>query len=78
VLGVQVWRTALGVDRATVIESIEFDEDAGSVVVHVRPKRSKKLRCGVCRKRAPGYHPGGGATELAGTRCRNAAVLPAG
>jgi len=60
VLGVQVWRTALGVDRATVIESIEFDEDAGSVVVHVRPRRSTQLRCGMCGKRAPGYDQGVG------------------
>ena len=59
-LGVQVWRSALGVDRATVIESIDFDEDAGSVVAHVRPRRSKKRRCGVCGKRAPGYDQGEG------------------
>lgn len=77
-LGVQAWRTVLGVDRATEIESIEFDEDAGSVVVHVRPRRSEKLRCGGCRKRAPGYDQGVGRRELAGTRCRNAAVFPAG
>jgi hypothetical protein len=28
VLGVNVWRKLLGVDRATVIESVDFDEEA--------------------------------------------------
>jgi len=60
VLGANVWRKLLGVDRATVIESIDFDEEAGSVVVHVRPRRSKKHRCGRCGVRAPGYDQGQG------------------
>ena len=46
-LGSNVWRKLLGVDRATVIESIDFDEEAESVVVHVRPRRSTKRRCGI-------------------------------
>jgi len=60
VLGVNVWRKLLGVDRATVIESVDFDEEAGSVVVHVCPRRSKKRRCGQCGRRAPGYDRGEG------------------
>jgi transposase len=55
VLGANVWRKLLGVDRATVIEAVDFDEEAGSVVVHVRPRRSTKRRCGLCGRRAPGY-----------------------
>jgi hypothetical protein len=35
----------LGVDRATVIESIEEDEE-GSVVAWVRQRRDSKRRCG--------------------------------
>ena len=35
-LGANVWRRVLGVDRATVIEEIDFDEESESVVVHVR------------------------------------------
>jgi transposase len=58
-LGVSVWRRALGVDRATVIEEIEF-EASETVVVHVRPRRSTKRRCGRCGRRAPGYDQGGG------------------
>ena len=59
-LAANVWRKLLGVDRATVIESIDFDEDAESVVVHVRPRRSTKRRCGRCGRRAPGYDQGVG------------------
>jgi transposase len=60
VLGANVWRKLLGVDRATVIEEIDFDEEAESVVVHVRPRRSTKRRCGRCGHRAPGYDQGEG------------------
>ena len=59
-LAANVWRKLLGVDRATVIESIDFDEEAESVVVHVRPRRSTKRRCGICGRRAPGYDQGHG------------------
>ena len=53
-LAANVWRKLLGVDRATVFESIDFDEQAESVVVHVRARRLSKRRCGVCGRRAPG------------------------
>ena len=59
-LGVNIWRRMLGVDRATVIEGIDFDEEADCVVVHVRPRRSTKRRCGRCGVRAPGYDQGEG------------------
>jgi len=36
VLDINVWRGVLGVDRATVIESIEEDGE-GAVVARVRP-----------------------------------------
>ena len=37
--GANVWRRVLGVDRATVIEDVDFDEESDTVVVHVRPRR---------------------------------------
>ena len=37
--GANVWRSVLGVDRATVIEEVDFDEESDTVVVHVRPRR---------------------------------------
>ena len=55
-----VWRKLIGVDRQTVIESIDFDEEADSAVVHVRPRRATKRRCGLCGRRAPGYDQGAG------------------
>jgi transposase len=62
VLGANVWRRVLGVDRATVIEEIDLDEESETVVVHVRPRRATKRRCGRCGVRAPGY----GQAQLAG------------
>jgi transposase len=60
VLGVKVWRRLLGVDDRTVIERVEFDDEADAVVAHVRPRRLRKRRCGRCGRRAPGYDQGEG------------------
>ena len=73
-LNANVWRRMVGVDRATVIEEIVFDEAADTVVVHVRPRRSTRRRCGRCGTRAPGYDQGQGrrnwrAVDLGGMRC---------
>ena len=59
-LGANVWRRVVGVDRATVIEEIDLDEESETVVVHVRPRRATKRRCGRCGVRAPGYDQGEG------------------
>ncbi len=59
-LGVKVWRRLLGVDDRTVIERVEFDEEADAVVAHVRPRGIRKRRCGRCGRRAPGYDQGEG------------------
>ena len=73
-LDANVWRRMIGVDRATVIEDVDFDEDSDTVVVHVRPRRSSKRRCGRCGTRAPGYDQGEGrrnwrALDLGNLRC---------
>jgi len=73
-LAANVWRKLLGVAQATVIESIDFDEEAESVVVRVRARRSSKRRCGVCGRRAGGYDQGEGrrnwrALDLGGLVC---------
>jgi transposase len=49
----------LGVDK-TVIERVEFDEDEQLLVAHVRPTKRQRGRCGVCRRRCPGYDAGAG------------------
>ncbi len=73
-LATNVWRRALGVDRATVIEEIDFDEASDTVVVHVRPRRSTKRRCGRCAARSPNYDQGEGrrnwrALDVGTLRC---------
>lgn len=56
----RVWKRLLGVDDKTVIEGVEFDEDADAVVAHVRPRKPTKRRCGICGQRCPGYDQGDG------------------
>lgn len=54
-LGANVWRRIIGVDKATVIESVEVTEEEDAVVVCVHTRRATKRRCGRCGERAPGY-----------------------
>ncbi|MGH3732155.1 MAG: ISL3 family transposase [Acidimicrobiales bacterium] len=80
-LNANVWRRALGVDRATVIEEIDFDEESETVVVLVRPRRATKRRCGLCGTRSPGYDQGEGrrnwrTLDLGTMRCYLQADLP--
>lgn len=56
---VSLWRGLLGVEK-TVIERVEFDEDAQVLVAHVRPTSRQRSRCGLCRKRCAGYDAGPG------------------
>jgi transposase len=68
VRNVRLWRALLGVDCRTVIEDIEFDQEAdgAEVVARVRPRSGVSRRCGRCGRRAPWYDRGGGVA--AGTR----------
>jgi transposase len=59
VRGARVWARLLGVEKTTV-ESVEFDEDEAVIVASVRPGRGQRGRCGVCRRRSPGYDRGAG------------------
>ncbi len=89
---VSLWRGVFGVDK-TVIERVEFDEDAEVLVAHVRPVKRERDRCGVCRRRSPGYDTGAGRrrwrsldlgtiraeleAESPRVRCRNHGVVVA-
>jgi transposase len=60
-----LWRALLGVDAAAVIEGVEFNQDTdadgsvgGVLVAHVRPRRAKRGRCGVCGAPSSWYDPG--------------------
>jgi transposase len=60
-----LWRALLGVEN-TVIEDIEYDEEAEVVVAHVRPRRAGRGGCGACGVRAPWYDAGGGRRRWRG------------
>jgi len=60
-----LWRALLGVEK-TVIEDVEFEEEADLVVVHVRPTRAAKGRCGICGARAGWYDRGEGRRRWRG------------
>lgn len=55
----RVWRELLGIEKA-VVERVEYDEDTDVLVAQVRPTRSARGRCGVCRRRCRGYDAGDG------------------
>ena len=49
----------MGVEK-TVIERVEFDQDAELLVAHVRPTIRARNRCGICGRPCPGYDAGQG------------------
>ena len=56
--GIRVWARLLGLRRA-VVEDVRIGE-AGEVVVAARPDWRERDRCGVCRRRSPGFDLGDG------------------
>jgi transposase len=58
VRGIRVWARLLGLARA-VVEDVWLEDD-GAVIVAARPRAREQGRCGVCRRRCPGYDWGQG------------------
>ena len=56
--GIRVWARLLGLRRA-VVEDVQIG-DEGELVVSVRPDWRERDRCGVCRRRSPGFDLGEG------------------
>ncbi len=56
--GIRVWARLLGLQR-TVVEDVRMGSE-GEVIVAVRPGWRERDRCGVCRRRCPGYDLGEG------------------
>jgi transposase len=56
----------LGLCDRTVLEGVDIDQDAETVVAHVRPKRPKKRRCGRCGRRSPHEDSGDGRRRWRG------------
>jgi transposase len=50
---IRVWARLVGLRRA-VVEGVRIG-DEGEVVVAVRPGWRERDRCGICRRRSPGY-----------------------
>jgi transposase len=55
---IRVWAWLLGIQRA-VVEDVQIG-DEGEIVVAVRPVWRERDRCGVCRRRCPGFDQGEG------------------
>jgi transposase len=55
----RVWARLLGVED-TVVEQVEFDEDADAIVASVRPAGRRRRYCGICGRRSPGFDQGEG------------------
>jgi transposase len=58
VRGVRVWARLVGLAR-TVVEEVEFGNE-GEFVIAVRPVWRERDRCGICRRRSPGFDLGEG------------------
>jgi transposase len=58
VRGIRVWARLVGLQR-TVVEGVRIGSE-GEVIVSVRPGWRERDRCGVCRRRSPGYDLGEG------------------
>jgi transposase len=58
VRGIRVWARLVGLRRA-VVENVRIGIE-GEVIVSVRPGWRERDRCGVCRRRSPGYDLGEG------------------
>ena len=56
--GIRVWARLVGLQRA-VVEGVWIG-DEGEVVVAARPVWRERDRCGICRRRSPGFDLGGG------------------
>ncbi len=56
----KVWAGVLGVEKSTVIDRLDLDEEAKIAVFTVRVRKGAKRRCGLCQRRCPGYDQGEG------------------
>jgi transposase len=79
VRGIRVWARLLGLQRA-VVEDVRIGIE-GEVIVSARPSWRERDRCGVCRRRSPGYDLGEGrrrwrALDLGTTFCFIEAEAP--
>ena len=60
------WAGMFGVEKSTVIDSVEFEDGSEAVVVSVRPGKGAKQRCGHCHRRCPRFDHGEGRRRWRG------------
>jgi transposase len=56
----------LGVEKSTVIDWVEYEDESESIVVSVRPRGGARQRCGLCQRRCPRYDHGEGRRRWRG------------
>jgi len=56
----RVWARVIGVERSVIVEAVEFEEEAGEIIVSCRVRRGVARRCGECGRRCAGYDRGEG------------------
>jgi transposase len=61
-----VWAGMFGVEKSTVIDGVEVEDESESIVVSVRPRKGAKQRCGQCQRRCPRYDHGEGRRRWRG------------
>lgn len=61
-----VWAAMFGVEKSTVIDGVEFEDESESIVVSVRPRKGAARRCGLCQRRCPRYDHGEGRRRWRG------------
>lgn len=57
--GASVWVRLLGIEK-TIVDEVVFEADGEVIVCSVRPRKGERGRCGLCRRRCPGYDGGEG------------------
>jgi hypothetical protein len=55
----RILQDAFGLGDA-VVDCVDFDDEAGAIVVAVRPRAKSRSRCGRCARRSPRYDHGEG------------------
>ena len=60
----RVWARLIGVDHRVVVEAVEFDDDAGEIVVSCRLRTGVQRRCGQCGRHCGRYDRGEGRLSV--------------
>ena len=65
-----VWVRTFGVEKSTVIDGVEYEDESESFVVSVRPRKGARQRCGMCQRRCSRHDHGEGLRRWRGPDLR--------